>query len=320
MRYVKKTCILRQLSSGFSVDGKALSGIVKIEQYGKNIGAEISVANLASTTDGGYYCVLADPQRRYRTLSLEDGTRFSFSSDMELASGFYAVLCFLRQTPIPIALGSCGQLPYDVFSLIRRVFAEPTEVEKEEMNADMPPTKPTIAAVYNDELVADENYYDKENEHEQEPLIQADEDAPFTGGNTHQGEAQRNDSAKNAPDESVRHAFTTETDGYYRSIQGELNALFERYPADDTLKDAYPHSEWARIRGEAEAPEELIGLIYEGGFVKYICYALPAKDETPQEVKQNGYYVPVSPLTPNVGFYVLYQSAATGESIIKEES
>lgn len=320
MRYVKKTCILRQLSGGFSVDGKSLSGIIKIEQYGNSIGAEISIANLAPTTEGEYYCVLADSERRHHTLCLDEGTRFSFTSDMELASGFYAVLCFLQKTAMPIALGSCGKLSYDVFGLVRKIFSTPTKAEQEEMNADMPPTKAKTDPVYNDELVADENYYEKENDDEQDPLIQADEDAPSARGNSHQGEEERHDVAEDAPDESVRHAFTTETDGYYRSIQSELNALFERYPTDETLKDAYPHSEWVRIRGEADSPEELVGLIYEGGLVKYICYALPAREETPQDVKRSGYYVPVSPLTPSVGFYVLYQSAATGESIIKEEA
>ena len=34
MNYVKKMCILRQVKQGFSGDGKALSGLVKVEQYG----------------------------------------------------------------------------------------------------------------------------------------------------------------------------------------------------------------------------------------------------------------------------------------------
>ena len=76
-------------------------------------------------------------------------------------------------------------------------------------------------------------------------------------------------------------------------------------------------SEWVRVKGEENCPEELVGLVYENGIVKYICYALPATENTPQEVKSQGYFVPVSPLSPERGFYVLYQSATTGESIQK---
>ena len=37
MNYVKKMCILRQVKQGFSGDGKTLSGLIKMEQYGKNL-------------------------------------------------------------------------------------------------------------------------------------------------------------------------------------------------------------------------------------------------------------------------------------------
>ena len=40
MNYVKKMCILRQIKQGFSADGKPLTGLIKAEQYGKNLAAE----------------------------------------------------------------------------------------------------------------------------------------------------------------------------------------------------------------------------------------------------------------------------------------
>ena len=98
-----------------------------------------------------------------------------------------------------------------------------------------------------------------------------------------------------------------------------MTALFARYPQDETLTDAYPASEWVRIKGEEGNAKELVGLIYESGLVKYICYAVPATEHAPQEMREKAYFVPVSPLTPDVGFFVLYQSAATGESILKQE-
>ncbi len=324
MRYVKKTCILRQLKSGFTLDGKPLTGMVKIEQYGANIAAELAFTNLSPTTDGGYHCILADPNRRYKVLSLEDGSRFSFSSEMEIATGFYAALCFVREKANPIAVGTCGKLPYDLFALIREAFSESTESEKEQMNTDMPPANPIISPQtvtdYNDELVADENYFEQENQpHEQSAFIQAEQNAPTESGNQAQREEERTDAATDENYTGVRHAFTTETDGYYQSVKGELTALFARFPTDKTLCDAYPHSEWARVKGDENNPEELVGLVYENGAVKYICYALPATESTPQEVKERGYFVPVSALSPEKGFYVLYQSAATGESILKQE-
>lgn len=325
MRYVKKTCILRQIKSGFTLDGKPLTGIVKIEQYGENIAAEFAFSNLSPTTDGGYYCILADLKRRYKVVCLEEGTRFSFSSEMDIAMGFYTALCFVREKAAAVAVGTCGKPSYDLFALIREAFSQPNELEKEQLNATLPPTNhinsPPSEPLYDDELVADENYYEQESEHyEQSPVIQTEQNAPTPRGDSHQGEEERIDPATNENHSGVRHAFTTETDGYYQSVKGELNTLFERYPADDTLREAYPHSEWARVKGDEENPQELVGLVYENGFVKYICYALPATEETPQEVREKGYFVPISALTPEKGFFVLYQSAATGESILKQEA
>lgn len=320
MRYVKKTCILRQLKNGFSADGKTLSGIVKAEQYAKNVAVELSTVNLAPTTAGGYYCVLADKMKRHKILALEEGTRFSFHTDMEIADGFYAVLCFLGSNATPIAYGACGNLPYDIFSLVRQVFSAVETPSQNTVTTDMPPSNVKIEPLYNDELVANNNYFEKEGEpYAENDPAQGGNDAPIESGDPHQGETPRTDLEQNADDESVRHAFGTETDGYYQSIKGEISALFERYPQDETLADAYPASEWVRVKGEENDVKELVGLIYESGLVKYICYAVPANEDTPEEIKKQAYFVPVSPLTPEVGFYVLYQSAATGESIPKKE-
>ena len=320
MRYVKKTCILRQLKSGFSADGKALSGIVKAEQYGNNIGVEISVSNLAAASSGEYYLIVSDTERRYRLLSLEKSTRYSFVCDMQLAEGFYAVLCFFAGAANPIAYGVCGNLPYDIFTLVRKVFSSPDKDGNSSVNAPLPPTNPKITPLYNDELLAGENYYEKEDaRYDEIAHTQNSNDAPPEGGNPHQGETERCDSQPNEDDARVRHAFGTETDGYYQSVKGELAALFERYPADESLADAYPASEWVRLKGEKESPQQLVGIIYESGFAKYICYAVPATEDTPQDIKDKAFFVPVSPLTPQKGFYVLYQSAATGENIVKQE-
>ena len=320
MRYVKKTCILRQLKNGFSADGKSLSGIVKAEQYAQSMGVELSTANLAPTTTGAYYCVIADKLKRHKILALDEGSRFSFHADMDIGEGFYAVLCFLSTVATPIAYGACGNLPYDIFTLIRQVFSAPAFQEKQAFSADLPPMNLKNPPIYNDELVANDNYFEKEEtDNAENCAAQSGDNAPPESGNKNQRETSGDDPAPYADDESVRHAFGTETDGYYQSIKGELSALFQRYPADESLTSAYPASEWVRVKGEADAPQELVGLIYEGGLVKYICYAVPARAETPQEIKDTAYFVPVSPLTPEIGFFVLYQSAATGENIVRKE-
>ena len=70
MNYIKKMCILRQIKQGFSGDGKTLSGLIKIEQYGKNLAVEVSVINFAPLVSGEYYCLLSDGKGKTEMLAL----------------------------------------------------------------------------------------------------------------------------------------------------------------------------------------------------------------------------------------------------------
>ena len=92
MNFVKKMCILRQVKQGFSGDGRTLSGLVKIEQYGKNLSAEVSVINFAPLSSGEYYCLLADARGRTEMLPLRGKCLFNIVSELDASEGFVAVI------------------------------------------------------------------------------------------------------------------------------------------------------------------------------------------------------------------------------------
>lgn len=66
--------------------------------------------------------------------------------------------------------------------------------------------------------------------------------------------------------------------------------------------------------------EYLVGVIYDGMKARYICYAIPApdKDSSPEEIREICTYVPSSLFKPAEGFFVIFQSCATGECIRPE--
>ena len=113
MNYVKKMCILRQVKQGFSGDGKALSGLVKVEQYGKNLAVEVSIINFAPLVSGEYYCLLSDEKRNTEMLPLRGKSLFNILSDMDVSSGFCAVVCYVKNEIVPIAYGVNGNGNYD---------------------------------------------------------------------------------------------------------------------------------------------------------------------------------------------------------------
>ena len=320
MYYVKKMCIVRQLRQGFSGDGRPLSGLVKAEQYGKNLAVEIAVVNLAPLTAGEYFCVLADKKGSTEVLVLGEDARFNFVSALDISAGFCALLCFVKTDVLPIAYAVNGEIPVDTQKLVETALLRR---KKELPETETATTEETEEAAtdesYDDEAITVEDYFEREEEDERETDTKIDGDAHVESGITGTG-AQTGDDAETHEDgEGVLHAFTTDSDGYYQSVKGEIDALFENYPKDDTLVGAYRSSEWVRVKGEEGDPKQLVGIVYEDGKPQYICYALPAESETPpEEIAGSCFFVPVSPYEKR-GFFVLYQSTATGECIKPKE-
>ena len=306
MNYVKKMCILRQVKQGFSGDGKTLSGLIKIEQYGKNIAVEVSVINFAPLLLGEYCCIIADTHGNSELLPLRGKNLFNILSDLDIADGFCGVVCLLREQTVPIAYGVNGNGVYDWQRICSATLPAQTTAEE-------PPTEE-----YDDERVSTENYYEeKENDYERKLLYQAGDNARLEDAVENENAQTGVDLAENEHADGVRHPFKTDGDGYYQSVKAEMDELLSRYPRDTTLQGAFSCSEWARVKGEENAPEYLVGVVYLDGRAKYVCYALAAqdKDAPPKEIAEVCTFVPTSPFDDNKGFFVIFQSAATGECI-----
>ena len=322
MQYVKKMCILRQLKQGFSCDGQPISGIVKAEQYGKNIAVDVSALNLATLSSGEWICLFADKQGKTRLLPLQEKRHFSFVDELDISGGFLAVLCFLGDEAQAVAVGTSGTVAFTASEIVKRVFQEKQPIRQ---SPPPPPKKAETANThtndYNDEAMMEENYYQWGEENEQQRMGKTGGDAQSESGTENEEAANGPQTANDEDGTGVRHAFTAHSDGYYQSIKGELNELFAHYPKDESLCGAFTASEWVRVKGDEANPQQLVGVVYEGGKAKYVCYALPADGrDLPSEWKEYSFFVPLSPTQTERGFFVIFQSAATGETIPKKEA
>ena len=324
-------CILRQVKQGFSGDGKALSGLVKAEQYGKNLSIEVSVINFAPLSSGEYYCILSDGKNVAETLPLRGKSLFNILTDMDISNGFCAVVCFVKDSITPIAYGVNGNGSYNWKSILNQALP-PSFYEKERKKEDAPledepaPTQAEIGAqavmeeegvtLYDDETVVTKNYYEEQNDEQIQPTKNS-EDAPTSRASENQTAQTGVDAKEDGDATRVLHPFTTDSDGYYLSVKAEMDALMQKYPKDDTLKGAFCCSEWIRVKGEADNPQYLVGVVYEEGKAKYVCYALSAKDRNnpPAEIREACTFVPTTPFSDSEGFFVIFQSASTGECI-----
>ena len=75
-----------------------------------------------------------------------------------------------------------------------------------------------------------------------------------------------------------------------------------------------------RIKGTQDNPQYLVGIVKREGRVLYVCYALAAEDRNapPDEIKNVCAFVPVAAYSQEKGFFVIFQSAASGECIRPE--
>ncbi|MBQ7879649.1 MAG: hypothetical protein IJ317_03265 [Clostridia bacterium] len=323
MNYVKKMCILRQIKQGFSGDGKTLSGLVKVEQYGKNLAVEVSIINFAPLIVGEYFCLLSDGKGKTETLALRGKSLFNLLSDIDISSGFCAVICYVKTEIVPIAYGINGNGAYDFKRILNATLPPVFPNNRPDLTAENAETAtPTAEAPppqtdgYDDETVATENYYTEKN-NEQKQSGEIGGDAPSENGGKDESAEKGSDAPQNDDAEKLLHPFATNTDGYYLAVKSELDELMRSYPRDHTLNGAFSCSEWVRVKGDESAPEYLVGVVYEDGKACYICYALAAKDKDapPEEIKDVCTFVPCSAFTETDGFFVIFQSAATGECI-----
>lgn len=353
MNYVKKMCILRQIKQGFSGDGKTLSGLIKIEQYGKNLAVEISVINFAPLVSGEYYCLLSDGKGKTEMLALRGKSVFNILSDLDISSGFCGIICYVKNDVVPVAYGINGNGQYDwrailnatlppVFPRKQGQAAQEREssaisaAESTDEKQNDPPRyalnekteeeiSPPKSGDYDDECVADDNYYQKNHEengikNERDLSEKTCENAHDQSADQEPREEEGADLAENVDAQNLLHPFKADSDGYYRSVKAEIDELFSTYPKDKTLEGAFSCSEWVRIKGTAKEPQYLVGVLYDDGQAKYICYALAAenKDQPPEEIKNVCTFVPSSLLNDAEGFFVIFQSATGGECVKPE--
>ena len=317
MNYMKKMCILRQIKQGFSGDGKPLSGLIKIEQYGKNLAVEVSIINFAPLASGEYYCLLSDGKGKTEMLKLRGKSIFNVLSDIDISGGFCGIVCYVKNEVVPIAYGINGNRSYDWRSILNATL--PPVFPRAEQEVELAETvteEEEEASEYDDEAVSQDNYFE-EKEDASNVLRETEQNAHPESAAEKQAEKERIDETANGDAQSVRKPFQTDPDGYYLSVKGEIDALFEKYPTDETLCKAFSCSEWVRIKGTAESPEYLVGVVYDDGRAQYVCYALAAKkgNEPPEEIKDVCTFVPLSVFSDANGFFVIFQSAASGECV-----
>ena len=79
-----------------------------------------------------------------------------------------------------------------------------------------------------------------------------------------------------------------------------------------------PNSKWVRVEFDGEGDYYILGLIYEGENIKYVCYGVPGIYQKTPPKQLSGYPVwfPLdNEKRESFGYWLTYQDAESGESI-----
>lgn len=101
-------------------------------------------------------------------------------------------------------------------------------------------------------------------------------------------------------------------------IGDQIDLLFKKYPHEEILADIIPNSKWVKVDFNNDNKFYVVGLIYEGEKVKYICYGIPAKwtEFPPADFNEKAQWLPIDLEFPQgEGYWITYQDAIDGNLI-----
>lgn len=343
MQFIKKVLVLKQIGEGYAIANKTVSGIYRLEIENGVPSVFLSLVNFRATNTGEYYLVFCENKTDVFLYPLTNRPS-SFNKTLECAlslnCGLAVGIAFIdNDVPFLICFGRTDDCEISITDFRRIITDKCIEIRekrqsviREEAERKQVETKPlqaqtSVTDTYNDEAVATENYFDLDEDLQNKLNRIRDFDYELSNENdaTYDCDAKKPQENQNTPDgnkdartvsESQKH---TENTPYYLTVQNELNDIFQKFPEETSLMKTFPDSKWARINYSAEK-YYVVGLIKENKKEKYICYGIPSpySETPPKELKGYCSFIPISVFEmKGDGYFVMFQSAITGECIHK---
>lgn len=309
MSYTKNIAVIKQLKDGFSSDGGKLSGLVKVEKYGSKLKAEVTLLNFAPVSEGRIICAVSDGTNT----QIVENCLFEGESNVDTVNGFAALICYVNGGVFPIASAICGNYHFAVLGI---------KAEVERLENIKTVKKPSDSAIsYEDEAIAEDNYYEYEDNESQDTLRE-DKEKKENGQ-----ELRENEEAVGAVKERSggineklppEYASVSNLAGgnFFEKVKGEVEKIFENYPAEENLQELIEGSRWAKINYGGDS-FYVFGVLYTGGNAEYFCYGVPTNQSStpPESMKDLASFVPASAEDTQTGYWIMYQDARTGASV-----
>lgn len=145
--YAKRIALIKTLKAGYSADGGPLKGLVRCEAYAGFLKVEASLINFAPLSEGRLMLGVSDGEE----VVIFEGISSESETPFDLSRGFGCLICYCRAGDVlPVACAVSGDMQ-GVLSSIE------SAVRQSE-------TPQSAVGKYDDEAIAEENYYELETD------------------------------------------------------------------------------------------------------------------------------------------------------------
>lgn len=291
--FTKKSLVLSSVEDGPE------KAVLTLENDGEMISGRLRLYNFLKEPDGILSLGFLDENRVKKCgLARSGNMLFTFKTDSKLADVFScAVVNFLGANVKPILFGA-SEGSGNIEDMLLR------------LEGDLLDEKPNVKKI---EQSLDENEIDYDDEVKAE--INRAIDKEF--------ECDCDDKCKNC---KYKNSFFSiqeeekieEKPSFIGDIKGQIDDLFENNPKESFLEEMIPNSKWVRVEFDSEGDYYILGLVYEGLKIKYVCYGVPGVYQKSPPKQLSGYPVwfPLdSEKRESFGYWLTYQDAESGESV-----
>jgi len=325
MNYLKRVCLIKEYSAGFSCSGKGIYGIAKCEMLNDRINIDLSIVDIAMPQNDNFILFIGNSQKNCIYTLKESDCKFSTTTDVLDITCPFAIMLVLEKNQKIIAFGKTLDYNFsveEVFKIYKEkslnLFLEEQAQEKEIDNAflysddvvatenyyennDVDFNNLKIKDVYNEECKNDEpscsNIHEEENQNSKNCISEnAENFHPIQEElNTCKGEDSLKDLSSYLQEEKSCECFSVNED-----VENVLNS----YPRFPELEQSIYNSKWVVIA--LDECEYYFGKVLVGSD-SYLCYAVKGERGCcPKELENLASFIP-SLYSNTQGFYVMFQ-------------
>lgn len=330
MQYVKKVLVLKNTENNLS-SSKRLNGLLRVEIEDGVAEAHISLINLPSNILEDYFLLFIDCEKTEFEFELGSRPKSSvqyFPTLPKIDKGFCAGV-FVIKDSLPLILGFASDCEFLSLQDFKRVLADRCLARHKKLVKDRsveeefcPNGQPVL---YNDEAVATENYFELDDQINEKLLSlkeRKNEGLQFENEFFDcecQKETQKNFSPNSCTQNETNAFERQEYKGirHFDTVKAELNEIFFKFPEEEGLSKHFKNSRWARIYYSKEK-YYVVGLVYEDGQEKYICYGVPANYSKTPPKELDGFcsFIPLSVFDMfGAGYWIMFQDAISGKCV-----